>query len=148
MVFDPLSSQLSHLHREGEEREAQRRAAELQLSYVNLSGTPINPEALKYISLTESQEAGALPLEENTFIVKEKNGRRNDAPPSFNFLILIFRVRQLIPKLLNIFPLLNPKRPARFLLKRNTQRLRLVFLIRVRELLRLFLSDFDKRGLL
>ena len=64
MVFDPLSSQLSHLHREGEEREAQRRAAELQLSYINLSGTPINPEALKYISLAESQEAGTLPLEE------------------------------------------------------------------------------------
>ena len=62
----PLNKQLSELRRESEEREAQRRAGELGLDYVDLSKKNAEVDALKYVSEVESKEARAVPLEERT----------------------------------------------------------------------------------
>ncbi len=65
-MVTPLNKQLSILRRESEEREAQRRAGELGLDYVDLSKKAAEVDALKYVSEAEAKEARAVPLEERT----------------------------------------------------------------------------------
>ena len=59
-----LEEELSQYQREAEEREAQERAARLDLEYLNLLGYPVNPDALALVEKKLAEKAKLLPLEE------------------------------------------------------------------------------------
>ncbi len=54
---NPLEKKLSEIHREAEERDAERRAKRLGLAYANLAKVPISIEAVGLIPEAEAKEA-------------------------------------------------------------------------------------------
>lgn len=59
----PLQKKLTEIRREAEERDAERRAQNINYPYVDLRKTPVSLEALKLIPEAEAKEAKAAPLE-------------------------------------------------------------------------------------
>ncbi len=57
MIFGNLTDKLSKMRREAEERDAQRRAANLNLKYVDLSKTPVVVEALALVDEKTARKA-------------------------------------------------------------------------------------------
>jgi type IV pilus assembly protein PilB len=58
-----LKEKLTKLHREGEERAAQRLAEKLSLSYVDLGKVPVSLDAVKIISEVEAKDAKVAAIE-------------------------------------------------------------------------------------
>src|SRR5579872_1159302 len=56
---DDLKTKVAKLHREGEERAAERLAQKLGLSYVDLEKTPISLEAVKTLPEGQARDAKA-----------------------------------------------------------------------------------------
>lgn len=54
---DPLQKKLSEIHREAEERDAERRAVRLGYAYANIAKVPVSIEAVGLIPETEAREA-------------------------------------------------------------------------------------------
>jgi len=53
-----------------EEREAQKKALNWELPYINLTNFPINPEVLRILPAKKAQESGLIPFLKNGFILK------------------------------------------------------------------------------
>ncbi len=60
---EDLKARLETLRREGEERAAQRLAGQLNLSYANLSKTPIALDAVRLLSKKEAEDANVATIE-------------------------------------------------------------------------------------
>ena len=60
---DDLKAKLAKLHREGEERAAERLAEQLHLPYVNLSKKPVSLEAVRVIPEDKARDAKAASIE-------------------------------------------------------------------------------------
>jgi type II secretory ATPase GspE/PulE/Tfp pilus assembly ATPase PilB-like protein len=58
-----LKSKLAALHREGEERGAQRLAEKLGLTYVDLAKVPVSLDAIRILTESEAKDAKAAPIE-------------------------------------------------------------------------------------
>ncbi len=63
-MSEPLNKKMAALRRESEEREAQRRAEELGLAYIDLAKAAVSLNALKFVSEAQAREARVAPLEE------------------------------------------------------------------------------------
>jgi type IV pilus assembly protein PilB len=60
---DDLKTQIAKLHREGEERAAQRLAEKLKLSYVDLAKVPVSLDAVRIVVEAEAKDAKAAAIE-------------------------------------------------------------------------------------
>ena len=58
-----LKGKLAQLHRDGEERAAERLADKLGLTYADLTKVPVSLDAVRIISETEAKDAKVAPIE-------------------------------------------------------------------------------------
>lgn len=64
LKHNPLTDKLNQMRREGEERDAKRRAEKAKLDYLDLRSSPINIEALSLITEEKAREAKIAAIEE------------------------------------------------------------------------------------